>query len=147
MSFGAPVSLSDYIGNVGDGSNWLERLTGSLKEFKTNVQMDSSLTVTGTVQAGSFVTTGSGAWSVQAGFGTLSPAAAGKSLIGFGTNGHLQVSENAGTVVEVAKLDVNGNVTENANTATQLAQAPTLCSGSFATGIQRMEMQCAVLPV
>lgn len=100
ISFGAPISLSNYVGNVGDGTNWLERLTSSLKEFKTNVQMDNSLTVSGTVQASSFVT------------------------------------ENAGAVVGVAKLDVNGNVTENANTATALAQLPTQCSGSFATGIQ-----------
>lgn len=34
ISFGAPVSLSNYIGNVGDGTNWLERLTSSVKEFK-----------------------------------------------------------------------------------------------------------------
>ncbi len=136
ISFGAPVSLSNYIGNTGDGTNWLERLTSGLKEFKTNVQMDGSVSVAGTLQASSFVTTGSAAWSIQAGFGALNPAATGKSLIGFGTNGKLQVSENAGTVVEVAKLDVNGNVTENANTATQLAQTPTQCSGSFALGIQ-----------
>ncbi|MGH9528875.1 MAG: hypothetical protein ACRD2S_03045 [Terriglobales bacterium] len=136
ISFGAPISLSNYIGNVGDGTNWLERLTSGLKEFKTTVQMDGGLNVAGTVQASSFVTVGSGAWSVQAGYGALSPAATGKSLIGFGTNGKLQVSENSGAVVEVAKLDVNGNVTENANTATQLALSPTQCSGSFATGIQ-----------
>ena len=47
ISLGAPFSLSNYIGNVGDGTNWLERLTASLKEFKTNVQMDGSLTVSG----------------------------------------------------------------------------------------------------
>lgn len=136
ISFGAPISLSNYIGNAGDGTNWLERLTSGLKEFKTNVQMDSGLNVAGTVQASSFVTVGPGAWSVQAGYGALSPAASGKSLIGFGTNGKLQVSENSGAVVEVAKLDINGNVKENANTATQLALIPTQCSGSFATGIQ-----------
>ncbi|HUK26423.1 MAG TPA: hypothetical protein VLV49_17725 [Terriglobales bacterium] len=47
ISFGAPFSLSNYIGNVGDGTNWLERLTANLKEFKTNVQMDGNLTVSG----------------------------------------------------------------------------------------------------
>ena len=47
ISFGAPLSLSNYVGNVGDGTNWLERLTASLKEFKTNVQMDGNLTVSG----------------------------------------------------------------------------------------------------
>lgn len=34
ISFGAPVSLSNYIGNVGDGTNWLERLTLNGKLFK-----------------------------------------------------------------------------------------------------------------
>ena len=136
VSFGAPVSLSNYIGNVGDGTNWLERLTSSLKEFKTNVQMDGTLTVAGQLQASSFVWTGSGAWSVRAGFGTLSAAPAGKSAIGFGAGGKLQVSENGGPVFEVAKLDAGGNVSENANTATTLAAIPTQCNGSFATGIQ-----------
>ncbi|MDP9159463.1 MAG: hypothetical protein M3O09_04445, partial [Acidobacteriota bacterium] len=136
ISMGAPLSLSNYIGNVGDGTNWLERLNSTLKEFKTNVQMDGGLTVAGTVQASSFVSTGAGAWSVQGGFAALSPAATGRSLVGFGTSGKLQVSENSGAVVEVAKLDAGGNVSANANTATQFAQTPTQCSGSFATGIQ-----------
>ena len=57
ISLGAPQSISNYIGNVGDGTNWLERLTSSLKEFKTDVQMDGTLTVSGAVQAGSFVFT------------------------------------------------------------------------------------------
>jgi hypothetical protein len=136
ISLGAPVSLSSYIGNVGDGTNWLERLTSGLKEFKTSVQMDSTLTVAGTAQASSLLTTGAGSWAVQGSYGALSPALAGKSAIGFGAGGKLQVSENAGAVVEVAKLDSSGNVSENANSATQLAQTPTQCNGSFATGVQ-----------
>lgn len=135
ISLGAPKSVSSYIANVGDGQNWLERLTANLKEFKTNVQMDNSLTVTGSIQASSFVSTGSGGWSVTGGFAALSPAASGKSLIGFGTNGKLQVSENGGAIVEVAKLDVNGNFAGNAVTASALGQTPTQCAGSFATGI------------
>lgn len=55
ISLGAPKSLSNYIANVGDGTSWLERLTSTLKEFKTDVQMDGTLTVAGAVQAGSFV--------------------------------------------------------------------------------------------
>ena len=73
---------------------------------------------------------------MQGSFGTLSPALAGKSAIGFGAGGHLQVSENGGAVVGVAELDSNGYVSENANTATQLAQTPTQCNGSFVTGVQ-----------
>jgi hypothetical protein len=136
ISLGAPVSLSSYIGNVGDGTNWLERLTSGLKEFKTSVQLDSGLTVAGTAQASSLLTTGTGSWAVQGNYGSLSPALAGKSAIGFGASGKLQVSENGGAVVEVAKLDSGGNVSENANTATQLAQTPAQCNGSFATGVQ-----------
>ena len=48
ISFGAPKSLSQYIGNVGDGTNWKERLTATLKEFKTDVKVNGNLTVTGT---------------------------------------------------------------------------------------------------
>jgi hypothetical protein len=48
ISLGAPKSLSSYIGNVGDGTNWKERLTSSLKEFKTDVKVTGNLTVTGT---------------------------------------------------------------------------------------------------
>jgi hypothetical protein len=136
ISLGAPVSISNYIGNVGDGTNWLERLTSAGKEFKTSVQLDNTLTVAGTAQASSLLTTGTGSWAVQGSYGTLSPAAAGKSAIGFGASGKLQVSENGGAVAEVAKLDGGGNVSENANTATQLATTPTQCNGSFATGVQ-----------
>jgi hypothetical protein len=132
ISFGAPKSISNYIANVGDGTNWLERLSNNLKEFKTNVQMDAGLTVSGSVQATSFVSTGSGPWSLQGGFGTLSAAPSGQSLIGFGANGKLQVSENGAALLEVAKLDTSGNVA----TAVALAQTPTQCTGSFATGIQ-----------
>src|SRR6185437_12981145 len=44
----------------------------------------------------------------------------------------LQVSENGAALQDVAKLDSNGNV----STALALAQAPTQCTGAFATGIQ-----------
>jgi hypothetical protein len=136
ISFGAPVSLSSYIGNVGDGTNWKERLTAILKEFKTDMKVNGGVTVTGQVQADSFVSTGAGAWSVEGSYGTMTTATANKSKLGFGASGKLLVSENAVAPVEVAKLDSNGNVSANANTATQLAAIPTQCNGSYATGIQ-----------
>jgi hypothetical protein len=37
LSFGAPVSISNYIGNVGDGTNWKERLTSTAKTFAVPV--------------------------------------------------------------------------------------------------------------
>ena len=125
ISFGAPKSLSSYIGNVGDGTNWKERLTMALKEFKTDVKVNGNLTVTGTctgcggggtgnnvtgdltvtgkVTADSFVSTGAGAWNVEGSYGAMTPAATGKSKLGFDTGGKLAVSENAGAVTEVAK--------------------------------------------
>ena len=36
LGFGAPVAISNYINNTGDGASWLERLTSSLKEFNVN---------------------------------------------------------------------------------------------------------------
>lgn len=38
LSFGAPVSISFYINNVGDGVNFLERLTAAKKQFNVVVQ-------------------------------------------------------------------------------------------------------------
>jgi hypothetical protein len=39
LSFGAPVSISNYIDNVGDGTNWLERLISAMKQFKVPLQL------------------------------------------------------------------------------------------------------------
>lgn len=41
IAIGAPVSVSNYINNVGDGTNWGERLTASLKTFKVPVVQQS----------------------------------------------------------------------------------------------------------
>ncbi len=41
ISFGAPKSLSNYIGNAGDGKKWLERLTSNLKMFSVPVSIPS----------------------------------------------------------------------------------------------------------
>jgi hypothetical protein len=107
----------------------------TLNHFATNVQMDSALTVDGTLQAGSFASFGSAPLIMQGNFGTLTAAPAGKSLLGFGPDGILQLSSNGGALVQVATLDGSGNIAQNALTATQLVTAPTQCSGSFATGI------------
>jgi hypothetical protein len=48
LAFGSPVSISEYIGNVGDGSSWLERLTASAKTFNVNTTVNGNFTVTGT---------------------------------------------------------------------------------------------------
>jgi hypothetical protein len=41
ISFGAPQSLSNYIGNPGDGKKWMERLTSKLKMFTVPVSIPS----------------------------------------------------------------------------------------------------------
>ena len=42
----APYSISRYIGNIGDGANWKERLTSSLDEFNVPVKFDQTTTFT-----------------------------------------------------------------------------------------------------
>ena len=49
LAFGAPVSITNYIGATGDGihGNWLERLTASQREFNVPVKFDQSVTIAG----------------------------------------------------------------------------------------------------
>ena len=53
-----------------------------------------NLTLGGTVTASSFATSGSGAWSVEGSFGTLTAPAASHSKLGFGASGQLTVAQN-----------------------------------------------------
>ena len=100
ISMGAGASISQYIGNIGDGVNWLERLTASSKTFKVPVTINGNLTVTGhcTGCAG-----GSGALSSQVGQTTLASLQPGTSVLGFDRDGHLSVSENGAAPVELKK--------------------------------------------
>jgi hypothetical protein len=47
LSLGSYGSISHYIANNGDGTNWLERLTATLKEFKTPAKFDGTVTIAG----------------------------------------------------------------------------------------------------
>ena len=47
LAFGAPVAISSYIGNSGDNTSFLERLTASGKSFNVPVTVNGNLTVTG----------------------------------------------------------------------------------------------------
>lgn len=42
----APVSISQYIATLGDGTSWLERLTATLKTFKVPITTNSQITST-----------------------------------------------------------------------------------------------------
>ncbi len=49
LAFGAPVSISSYIGNIGDNNNWLERLTNTpslLKSFRVPITTNSQISST-----------------------------------------------------------------------------------------------------
>lgn len=46
LSLGAPLSLSTYIGNVGDGKNWKERLTEQQMSFAVPVAIEKGNTLT-----------------------------------------------------------------------------------------------------
>jgi hypothetical protein len=46
LAFGAPVSVSNYIGNKGDGAAWKERLTASEKTFAVPVAIQKGNTLT-----------------------------------------------------------------------------------------------------
>jgi hypothetical protein len=43
IAFGAPISLSRYIGNAGDGLSYLERLTATQELYRVPVSLDSML--------------------------------------------------------------------------------------------------------
>ena len=45
ISFGAPKSLSNYIGNVGDGKSWKEQLTAKAKTFAVPVVIENGSTL------------------------------------------------------------------------------------------------------
>jgi hypothetical protein len=46
LAFGAPASISNYIGNKGDGTHWKERLTASEKSFAVPVAIEKGNTLT-----------------------------------------------------------------------------------------------------
>ena len=46
LSLGAPASISEYVGNVGDGTNWKERLTSKDKTFAVPVVVKDGNTLT-----------------------------------------------------------------------------------------------------
>jgi len=118
LAFGAPVSITNYIGATGDGAhtNWVERLSASLKEFNVGVKFDQSVTMSG----GMILPQRSG----------YVPANGG---IGLDTAAGLPVVNIGGTTHQVAFT--SSNISGQAGTALALAATPTQCSGSFATGI------------
>jgi len=94
-------SVSQVTGAAADSvvvhNTGAETIAGA-KTFSNDVSLSGNLNIAGNIQQ-----TGSGPWSVEGAYGAMTPAVTGKSKIGFTSNGKLAVSENAGTVTEVAK--------------------------------------------
>jgi hypothetical protein len=74
---------------------------GGDKTFSGNVTLSGNMTIGGSMMV-------SGPWQVESPSpSTAMTAGAGASKIGFDTDGKLKVSENGGTVTEVAKVGTN----------------------------------------
>ncbi|MGO9572976.1 MAG: beta strand repeat-containing protein [Terriglobales bacterium] len=129
LAFGAPLSITNYIAQTGDGihPNWLERLTGSLKEFNVPAQFDQSVTLPGlsngclnvvsglVTSTGSACGSGGGGGSVSSVFGRTGAVVA--------TTGDYSVAQVTGaaadaTVVHLANAEtITGAKTFTSNVA------------------------------
>ncbi|MFZ0683946.1 MAG: hypothetical protein WAM89_00255 [Terriglobales bacterium] len=117
LAFGAPVSITNYIGQTGDGihANWLERLSGSLKEFNVATKFDQSVTIAGltngclNIVSGLIASTGSPC-GTGAGGGNVSSV--------FGRTGAVVAVSGDYTVSQVTGAAADAAVVHLANTET-----------------------------
>ncbi len=117
LAFGAPVSITNYIAQTGDGvhANWLERLNASLKEFNVPAKFDQSVTLAGlsngclNVVSGVIASTGSACGSGGGG-GNVSSV--------FGRSGAVVAVSGDYTVSQVTGAAVDAAVVHLANTET-----------------------------
>ncbi|MGB8775450.1 MAG: hypothetical protein WCC78_15010, partial [Terriglobales bacterium] len=108
LAFGAPLSITNYIAQTGDGihPNWLERLTGSLKEFNVPAQFDQSVTLPGltngclNVVSGLITSTGSACGSGGGG-GSVS-SVFGRTGAVVATSGDYAVGQVTGAAADAA---------------------------------------------
>ena len=117
LAFGAPVSITNYIAQTGDGvhANWLERLSASLKEFNVPTKFDQSVTLAGLsngclmVASGVIASTGSSCGSGGGG-GNVSSV--------FGRSGAVVATTGDYTASQVTGAAVDATVVHLANTET-----------------------------
>jgi hypothetical protein len=117
LAFGSPVSITNYIGQTGDGAhaNWLERLSASLKEFNVPAKFDQSVTLAGlangclNVVAGVIASTGNSCGSGGGG-GSVSSV--------FGRSGAVTAASGDYTVAQVTGAAVDASVVHNAGNET-----------------------------
>ena len=131
LAFGAPVSITNYIGQTGDGvhANWLERLNASLKEFNVPAKFDQSVTLAGlsngclNIASGVIASTGSACGS--GGGGNISTV--------FGRTGTVVAASGDYTVAQIAGAAVDAAVVHNTGTET-IAGAKTFTSNVTMSG-------------
>ena len=129
LSFGAPVAISNYINNTGDGTSWLERLTSSLKEFNVNVKFNQSVTLAGlsngclNVASGVIASTGSPCGS--GGTGAVNSV--------FGRSGAVVAASGDYTVSQVTGAAADASVVHNTGAET-IAGAKTFTSNVTMSG-------------
>jgi hypothetical protein len=97
LSIGCAKSVSQYVGNVGDGVAWGERLTATQKTFQVPIIGLSSLTVTGSANGLAFPFSLSGAqvsnvlgsatgWTTNGGSGASCNISGGIAVLGVGSD-------------------------------------------------------------
>ena len=116
LSFGAPQSISFYIGNTGDNASYLERLTAAAKTFNVPVTVNGNLTVTGSC-TGCGGGGGGGAGTVNSGTATQLALYAANGTAVSGDSG---LTDNGTTLnyagsngITAAAGSFSGNVTVN----------------------------------
>jgi Lower baseplate protein N-terminal domain len=113
LAFGAPVSITNYIAQTGDGihANWLERLNGSLKEFNVPVKFDQNVTIAGlsngclNVVSGVIASTGV---SCGSGGGGSVSSIFGRSGVVIAASGDYAVSQVTGAAADAAVVHNTG---------------------------------------
>jgi hypothetical protein len=131
LAFGAHVAISNYIADTGSsGTSWLERLSGSLKEFNVPAKFDQSVTLAGlsngclNVVSGAIASTGSPCGSGGGG-GNVSSV--------FGRAGAVVAASGDYTVSQVTGAAADASVVHNTGAET-VAGAKTFTSNVTMSG-------------
>jgi baseplate protein BppL len=117
LSFGAPVSITNYIAQIGDGvhANWLEKLSATLKEFNVPAKFDQSVTLAGLsngcLNISSGVITSTGAACGGGGGGGNVNSVFGRTGAVVAATGDYAVSQVTGAAADAAVVHNTGNET------------------------------------
>ncbi|MGA8764316.1 MAG: hypothetical protein WB562_15725, partial [Candidatus Sulfotelmatobacter sp.] len=112
LALGAPSAISLYIGNIGDNSNFKERLTTSAKTFNVPVTVNGDLTVTGTCTGCGSGTVNSGSGAQVAVYAANGTEVTGDSAL---TDSGTTLNYSGSGGVSAAAGNFTGNVTVSGN--------------------------------